>query len=96
MILVAGATSRVGTRVIPLLLARSYAVRAITRTPEKTEPLKQLGAEVVPGDLRDPPSLARASQSVELLCGSCVFWCAPSIQYSVCKSRAIFSWIPRT
>ncbi|MCL4298633.1 MAG: SDR family oxidoreductase [Anaerolineae bacterium] len=65
MILVVGATSRVGTRVIPLLLAQGYAVRAMTRTLEKAEPLKQLGAEVMPGDLRDPASLARACQGVE-------------------------------
>ncbi|GIK40910.1 MAG: hypothetical protein BroJett011_47430 [Chloroflexota bacterium] len=65
MILVVGATSRVGTRVIPLLLTQGCAVRAMTRTPEKAEPLKQLGAEVMPGDLRDRASLARACQDIE-------------------------------
>lgn len=65
MILVVGATGRVGTRVIPLLLAQGYGVRAMTRTPEKAEPLKQLGAEVIPGDLRDPASLARVCQGIE-------------------------------
>jgi NADH dehydrogenase len=65
MILVVGATSRIGIRVIPLLLAQGYAVRAMTRAPKKAEPLKQLGAEVMPGDLRDPASLTRACQGVE-------------------------------
>lgn len=65
MILLVGATSRVGTRAIPMLLARGHAVRAMTRTPQKAEPLKKLGAEVVQGDLRNPASLARACQGVE-------------------------------
>lgn len=64
MILVVGATSRVGTRVVPKLLSNGHAVRAMTRTPEKAEPLRKLGAEVVQGDLRDPASLARACQGV--------------------------------
>jgi uncharacterized protein YbjT (DUF2867 family) len=65
MILVVGATSRVGTRVIPKLLSRGHAVRAMTRTPEKAESLKEQGAEVVQGDLRDPASLAGACQGVD-------------------------------
>ncbi len=63
MILIVGATSRVGTRVIPLLLAQGHAVRAMTRTPDAaaSEALKKLGAEVVQGDLRDPASLAKVN-----------------------------------
>ncbi|HRQ37831.1 MAG TPA: NAD(P)H-binding protein [Chloroflexota bacterium] len=65
MILVVGATSRVGTQVIPTLLSHGHAVRAMTRTPEKAEALRQLGTEVVRGDLRDPASLALACAGVE-------------------------------
>lgn len=65
MILFVGATSRVGTRAIPLLLSHGHAVRAMTRTPQKAEPLGKLGAEVIQGDLRDPASLARACQGAE-------------------------------
>lgn len=65
MILVVGSTGRVGKRVTPMLLSQGHAVRAMTRTPEKAEPLRKLGAEVVQGDLRDPASLARACQGVE-------------------------------
>lgn len=65
MILVVGSTSRVGTRAIPTLLSHGHAVRAMTRTPEKAEPLRKLGAEVVQGDLRDPASVARACRGVE-------------------------------
>jgi uncharacterized protein YbjT (DUF2867 family) len=48
-----------------MLLSHGHAVRAMTRTPEKAEPPEKLGATVVQGDLRDPASLARASQGVE-------------------------------
>ena len=65
MILVVGATSRVGKEVIPTLLAHGHAVRAMTRTPEKAKALTRLGAEVVRGDLRDPASLARACAGVD-------------------------------
>ena len=56
MILVTGATGRVGTRLIPMLLSRGIAVRAMTRDPEKAGDLKKLGAEVVKGDMRAPAS----------------------------------------
>ncbi len=67
MILVVGSTSRVGMYLIPLLFAQGEKVRAMTRTPSKTEAvyLKELGAEVVQGDLRDLDSVARACQGIE-------------------------------
>ena len=65
MILVTGATGRVGTCVIPMLISKGYAVRAMTRTPEKAGALKQLGAELVQGDMRDPESLKQACQGVQ-------------------------------
>lgn len=65
-ILVVGATSRVGTRVIPMLVAKGYHVRAMTRAPEKARSLMDLGVkEVVQGDLRDAASLARACQGMD-------------------------------
>jgi len=65
MILVTGATGRVGNSVIPLLISKGYVVRAMTRTPEKAGVLKQLGAQVVQGDMRDPESLQQACQGVQ-------------------------------
>lgn len=67
MILVVGSTSSVGMRVIPQLLAQGEKVRAMTRLPSKAEAerLRELGAEVVQGDLRDPASVVRACQGVE-------------------------------
>jgi NADH dehydrogenase len=54
MILIIGATGKLGGAVAKLLLNEGKPVRAMTRTPEKAEALKKLGAEVVAGDLRDP------------------------------------------
>ena len=65
MILLVGASGRLGSVVAELLLAQGKAVRAMTRTPLNLTHLKQQGAEVVSGDLRDPASLLLACQGVE-------------------------------
>jgi uncharacterized protein YbjT (DUF2867 family) len=61
-ILVTGATGQQGGALARELLARGYAVTAMTRKPE-TKPaiaLANLGAKVVAGDLDDEASLERA------------------------------------
>lgn len=65
MILVVGASGRLGGHVARMLLAQGKPVRAMSHTPSKVENLKKLGAEVVIADLRDPDSLASACQGVE-------------------------------
>ena len=65
MILIVGASGRLGSLVAELLLAQGKPVRAMTRTPLNLAHLKQQGAEVVSGDLRDPASLLSACQGVE-------------------------------
>jgi uncharacterized protein YbjT (DUF2867 family) len=60
MMLIVGASGFLGREVAKLLLSQGLPVRAMTRAPAKVEDLKQLGAEVVQGDLIDPPSLMRA------------------------------------
>ncbi len=65
MILLVGASGRLGSIVAQRLLAQGKAVRAMTRTPLKLAHLKQQGAEVLSGDLRDPASLLHACQGVE-------------------------------
>jgi len=65
MILVAGASGRLGNRVARLLLARGTPVRAISRDVSRLAELTRLGAEPVAADLRDPASLARACENVE-------------------------------
>jgi uncharacterized protein YbjT (DUF2867 family) len=69
-ILVIGATGAQGGGVARHLLDRGrFGVRALTRNPdsEKAKSLEEAGAEVVQGDLSDPPSLRRALDG----CGGC-------------------------
>lgn len=65
-ILVTGATGAQGGALVPLLLQRGFAVRALTRNPAKPagQALAALGAEVVAGDLDDQASLQRACEGV--------------------------------
>src|SRR5256885_2383962 len=65
MILIVGASGRLGSVVVRHLLAQGKPVRAMTRTPLNLAQLKQQGAEVVSGDLRNPASLLSACQGVE-------------------------------
>jgi uncharacterized protein YbjT (DUF2867 family) len=60
MILIVGATGKLGRATARLLLEAGIGVRAMTRHPEQAGDLRQLGAEVVFGDLIDHESLARA------------------------------------
>ena len=67
MILVVGATGLLGSEICGQLAARGKRVRALTRAtsdPAKTDRLRALGAEVVPGDLRDADSLRAACRGV--------------------------------
>jgi uncharacterized protein YbjT (DUF2867 family) len=70
MILVAGATGHLGSLIVEHLKAQGRAVRALTRAsadPEKLERLRGVGAELVAGDLKDPPSLQLACEGVEVV-----------------------------
>lgn len=67
MILVTGATGKVGGEVARLLLADRVPVRALTRDPERAGPLAALGADVVQGDLARPATLAAACAGVGAL-----------------------------
>lgn len=61
MILIVGASGALGGIVARRLLEKGEAVRGMSRTPqEKLADLKEMGAEVVQGDLRDTASLQRA------------------------------------
>lgn len=65
MILIAGASGRLGGLVARQLLASGVAVRAMSRTPASLGALDKLGAECVTGDLRDPASLAAACRGID-------------------------------
>ena len=65
VILIVGASGKLGGDVARRLLALGIPVRAISRDPKRLDALRDLGAEVMQGDLTDPASLARACRGVE-------------------------------
>lgn len=66
-ILVTGATGRQGGAVVRHVLQRGFAVRAITRHPERpaAQALVSKGVEVLQGDMEDVGSLRPALQDVQ-------------------------------
>lgn len=65
MILVVGATGLLGTEICRRLAAAGKSFRALVRStsdPVKKNVLKELGGELVEGDLKDTTSLGRACQ----------------------------------
>jgi uncharacterized protein YbjT (DUF2867 family) len=65
MILIVGVTGVLGRETARQLLAAGHTVRGLTRNPANADDLKQLGAEIVQGDLIDPASLTKACQGVD-------------------------------
>jgi len=65
MILVTGGTGFVGSHVIRRLRKADVPVRAVVRSPGKAQALKDLGVDVVPGDVSDKASLERAASGCE-------------------------------
>ncbi len=61
MILVAGGTGRLGTRVTRLLTARELEVRILTRDPARARHLEGDLVEIVSGDVRDPRVVEQAA-----------------------------------
>ncbi len=66
--LVTGATGYVGGRLVPVLLERGHAVRALARNPDKLAdaPWRDR-VEVVRGDLGDADSLSEAFDGVDVV-----------------------------
>lgn len=60
MNVVTGATGLLGSHVAEQLVARGERVRALVRSTSDTSFLRQLGVELVEGDLHDPASIRRA------------------------------------
>ena len=52
-VFVAGATGVIGVRLVPLLVAAGHTVAGMTRSPEKVQTLRDLGAEPVVCDVYD-------------------------------------------
>lgn len=67
MILVAGATGSLGGRIARAVLAKGMPVRALARPTSHAAPLQSAGIPVVLGDVKDPTSLARACDRVDVV-----------------------------
>lgn len=69
-VLVTGATGHQGSRLARKLLQRGHIVRALTRRPDSDAALelKDLGAQIVIGDMEDRKSLEHAARGMD------VFW----------------------
>lgn len=65
MILVTGGTGFVGSHLIRRMRQEGIPVRAIVRDPDKAQALKDLGVDVVKGDVSDTVSLEKATTGVE-------------------------------
>ncbi len=68
MVLVIGATGLLGGEVVRQLRLAGYAVRALARTtsnPSQIEALRQTGADIAFGDLKEPSSVQTAFQGIE-------------------------------
>jgi uncharacterized protein YbjT (DUF2867 family) len=65
MILIIGASGHLGSAAARRLLEHGKPVRVMARNPASVARLKQLGAEVVSGDLRNPASLRSACQGID-------------------------------
>ena len=70
MILVVGATSALGRKVVRTLLASGEEVRAMTRALAKVDELKALGARPIRGNLADPESLEFAVRGARVVVAS--------------------------
>jgi nucleoside-diphosphate-sugar epimerase len=63
-VLVAGASGAIGARLVPQLVAKGHTVVGTSRTPEKADRLRALGAEPVMLDLLDPSAVREAVLAV--------------------------------
>ena len=67
MLLLTGATGKVGRPLAEMLGARGVPFRALVRSLDRAAPLRDAGAELVEGDLARPDTLARAFDGVDRL-----------------------------
>lgn len=70
MVLIAGGTGRLGTRVVELLTNRQMRVRVLTRDPARAKHLDSDLVEVIEGDVRNPSTLVPAVAGVSTVISS--------------------------
>jgi nucleoside-diphosphate-sugar epimerase len=66
-ILVTGATGLLGEAVTKVLLKEGHHVRAMARSLQRAQPLGDLGADIIPGDMTDLPFLERAVSGCQVV-----------------------------
>ena len=66
-VLVTGATGRVGSRLVRRLRHEGEDVRILVRDEAKAEPLVELGAQAVVGDIVDREVVAKAAKGVDAI-----------------------------
>ena len=59
-VFIAGASGAIGCQLVPMLVENGHEVVAMTRTPEKADPLRALGAEPVVADALDREAVREA------------------------------------
>lgn len=64
---ITGATGFVGQALTKRLLAAGAEIRAFARPSPRADALASQGVEIIPGDLNDPASIARAVEGVEIV-----------------------------
>jgi uncharacterized protein YbjT (DUF2867 family) len=64
LILLTGASGYIGGRLLRELEQGSYSIRCLARKPEYLEPRIAADTQIVPGDVFDTPSLAKAMEGV--------------------------------
>src|SRR5918996_565372 len=64
-VFIAGATGALGKQLVPQLVAKGHEVVGMTRTPDKQDLIRSLGARPVLADALDPDQVARAVAEAE-------------------------------
>ncbi|HEY8208713.1 MAG TPA: NAD(P)-dependent oxidoreductase [Myxococcaceae bacterium] len=64
LVLVTGATGRIGLRLIPRLLRANFQIRLLVRNRHRVEPFANRGAQIMVGDMRDPEVVQKALEEV--------------------------------
>jgi dihydroflavonol-4-reductase len=83
---VTGGTGFVGAHVVRALLRRGRTVRCLVRPSSRLGNLEELPVEIMPGDVTDPASLARAMAGART-----VFHCAADYRLSARDPREIYA-----